>query len=102
MMKAAADYIFPEIQIEFKSQIIDFWMYQPKGILLCLLLVCAALAQTDFKNTCQTASLIPKLATGLINLNPLDTYNNGANKDYYKDLSLAQFASIDVHDAGLQ
>lgn len=67
-----------------------------KGQLFCLLLVCAIMAQTDFKNTCQNASLIPKLATGLIYLNPLDTYNNGANKDYYKDISLAGFASIDV------
>ncbi len=67
-----------------------------KGLLLSLVLVCAAFAQTDFKNTCQSASLIPKLATGLINLNPLDTYNNGANKDYYKDLSLAKFSTIDV------
>lgn len=67
-----------------------------KGLLLTLLLVCACLAQTDFKNTCQSASLIPKLATGLIYLNPLDVYNNGANKDYYRDLSLAGFAAIDV------
>jgi hypothetical protein len=36
------------------------------------------------------------LATGTINLNPLDTYNNGANKDYYQSLSLAQFSSVDV------
>jgi hypothetical protein len=64
--------------------------------IICFVLVCAALAQTNFRNTCQNASLIPKLATGLIHLNPLDTYNNGANKDYYQDLSLAQFAAIDV------
>lgn len=54
------------------------------------------MGQTNFRNNCQNASLIPKLATGLIHLNPLDTYNNGANKDYYQDLSLAQFAAIDV------
>lgn len=60
-----------------------------QGLLLCLLLVGTALGQTDFKNTCQKDSLIPKLATGLIHLNPLDTYNNGANKDYYQDLRLA-------------
>lgn len=67
-----------------------------KGFFLCLLLVCAVLAQTNFRNTCQNVSLIPKLATGLITLNPLDTYNNGANKDYYQDLSLAKFATVDV------
>jgi hypothetical protein len=66
-----------------------------KPFILCLLLV-GALAQTDFKNTCQNVSLIPKLATGLINLNPLDTYNNGANKDYYQDLTLNKFDTTDV------
>jgi hypothetical protein len=53
-------------------------------------------AQTNFNNTCQNASLIPLLATGTINLNPLDTYNNGANKDYYQSLSLANFSAVDV------
>ena len=71
-------------------------MYSAKGLLICLILLGTAYAQTDFKNTCQSASLLPKLATGVINLNPLDTYNNGANKDYYKDLSLAGFEAIDV------
>jgi hypothetical protein len=71
-------------------------MYSAKGLLICLILLGTAYAQTDFKNTCQNASLLPKLATGVINLNPLDTYNNGANKDYYKDLSLAGFEAIDV------
>lgn len=79
----------------FKKAII-FCMYSAKGLLVCLILLGAAFAQTDFKNTCQTASLLPKLATGLIHLNPLDTYNNGANKDYYRDLSLAAFETIDV------
>ena len=49
-----------------------------KALLFCLF-VSLVLAQTNFNNTCQNASLIPKLATGTINLNPLDTYNNGAN-----------------------
>ena len=71
-------------------------MFKSKGFILCLLLVSLALAQTDFKNTCQSASLINKLATGKINLNPLDTYNQGANKDYYQDLTLNQFSTIDV------
>ena len=39
--------------------------------------------------------MIPQLATGLINLNPLDTYNNGANKDYYQDLSWNNFTTSD-------
>jgi hypothetical protein len=56
-------------------------------------LVCA---QTNFNNTCQNDSLIPLLATGSINLNPLDTYNNGANKDYTQDLSIAKFQPVDV------
>jgi hypothetical protein len=71
-------------------------MFSKQGLLVCVLLIGTALAQTNFNNDCQNASLIPKLATGLIHLNPLDTFNNGANKDYYQDLSLAQFAAIDV------
>lgn len=71
-------------------------MYSEKGLLICLILLATVMGQTNFRNTCQNESLIPKLATGLIHLNPLDTYNNGANKDYYQDLSLAQFATIDV------
>ena len=66
-----------------------------KVILICLL-VGLSLAQTNFNTTCQDDSLIPLLATGTINLNPLDTYNNGANKDYYQSLALAKFAAIDV------
>lgn len=66
-----------------------------KGFFLALLLA-LALAQTDFKNTCQSSSLINKLATGRINLNPLDSYNQGANKDYYQDLTLNKFEKIDV------
>ena len=50
----------------------------------------------QLNNTCQNDSLIYRLATGTINLNPLDTYNNGANKDYYQSLSLAQFYTTDV------
>ena len=71
-------------------------MIGSKGLVLCLILVGLALGQTNFNNDCQNASLIPKLATGLIHLNPFDTFNNGANKDYYQDLRLAQFAAIDV------
>lgn len=67
-----------------------------KGLILCLALVTIALTQTNFKNDCQNASLIPKLATGTIHLNPLDTYNNGANKDYYQDLTFNKFEVIDV------
>ena len=66
-----------------------------KIILICLF-VGLSLAQTNFNTTCQNDSLIPLLATGTINLNPLDTYNNGANKDYYQSLALAKFAAIDV------
>ena len=62
---------------------------------MCLCLLGLVLGQTDFKNTCQSESLINRLATGLINLNPLDTYNNGANKDYYQDLTLAAFTNND-------
>lgn len=67
-----------------------------KGLILCLALVTLCLAQTNFNNNCQNASLIPKLATGVIHLNPLDTYNNGANKDYYVDLTLNKFEIVDV------
>lgn len=67
-----------------------------KKVLLCLVLVGLALAQTDFKNTCQNNSMLPLLATGSINLNPLDTYNAGANKDFYRDLSSSQFQTTDV------
>jgi hypothetical protein len=66
-----------------------------KVLLICLL-VGLAFAQTNFNNTCQNDSLLDKLATGTINLNPLDTYNNGANKDYYQNLALAKFAPVDV------
>jgi len=65
-------------------------------VLIVCLLVGIALAQTNFNSTCQNDSLIYRLATGTINLNPLDTYNNGANKDYYQSLSLAQFYTTDV------
>ncbi len=67
-----------------------------KGLFVCLLILGIVVAQTDFKNNCQTASLLPLLATGTINLNPLDTFNNGANKDYYQSLSLAKFAVDEV------
>lgn len=40
--------------------------------------------------------MLPRLATGVIHLNPLDTYNAGANKDFYRDLSSALFYTTDV------
>jgi EamA domain-containing membrane protein RarD len=67
-----------------------------KKVLLCLALASLVLAQTNFKNTCQKNSMLPLLATGVINLNPLDTYNAGANKGFYQDLSSAQFQTTDV------
>jgi len=66
-----------------------------KVLLICLI-VGIAFAQTNFNNTCQNSSLLKGLATGTINLNPLDTYNNGANKDYYQSLAIGNFTSIDV------
>jgi hypothetical protein len=71
-------------------------MFSCKKLFVSVLLLTLVLSQTNFKNTCQNSSLLPLLATGVINLNPLDTYNNGANKDYYQDLSLAQFQTVDV------
>lgn len=65
-------------------------------LLLSILLLALAVSQTNFKNTCQSDSMLPLLATGSINLNPFDTYNNGANKDYYQDLSTAKFQTVDV------
>ena len=70
-----------------------------KTIIVCLL-IAFGLAQTNFQNTCQSEALIDRLATGLINLNPLDTYNNGANKDYYRDLTINQFTKDDVMGFG--
>ncbi len=67
-----------------------------KKLLLLVLLATLTLAQTNFNNSCQTDSMLPLLATGVINLNPLDTYNAGANKDFYRDLSSAQFQTTDV------
>ena len=61
-----------------------------KCLLLGLLLLVSVWSQTDFKNTCQSDSMIEKLATGGIALNPVDI-GNSANKDYYQDLSLAKF-----------
>lgn len=66
-----------------------------KGLLIGLLLIVSCVAQKDFKNTCQNESMIPLLATGSINLNPVDI-GSSANKDYYRDLSIANFQSIDV------
>jgi hypothetical protein len=67
-----------------------------KKLLLSILLLALAVSQTNFRNTCQSDSMLPLLATGSINLNPFDTYNNGANKDYYQDLSTAKFQTVDV------
>ena len=66
-----------------------------KAFLLLIFLILIK-GQTNFNNDCHKDSLISKLATGLIHLSPLDTYNNGANKDYYQDLNLADFEAIDV------
>jgi hypothetical protein len=71
-------------------------MTSSKGLILSLLLIGLVLSQTDFKNTCQNSSLLPGIATGVITLNPMDTFNAGANKDYYQDLSVAKFLPIDV------
>lgn len=67
-----------------------------KKVLLLVLLATLALAQTNFNNSCQSDSMLPLLATGVINLNPMDTYNAGSNKDFYRDLSSAQFQTTDV------
>ena len=66
-----------------------------KSLLVGLLLLVCALAQTNFNNTCQNDSMIDLLATGKIQLNPVDI-GNSANKDYYQDLSTANFQSVDV------
>lgn len=71
-------------------------MINSKTLLLLLSFIILLYSQTFFPNTCSTNSLLNKLATGVINLNPQDTYNNGANKDYYVDLTKNQFAAIDV------
>lgn len=65
-------------------------------LLVAILLITTVYSQTNFRNTCQNSSLLPLLATGAVNLNPLDTYNSGANKNYYVDISLAQFQTVDV------
>ena len=65
-------------------------------LITVILLLTVVFSQTNFGNSCQNNSMLPLLATGVINLNPMDTYNAGANKDYYKDLSLAQFQTTDV------
>jgi hypothetical protein len=67
-----------------------------KGFFLTFLLIATVFTQTNFKNTCQNSSMIPLLATGVVTLNPMDTFNAGANKDYYQDLSTAKFLPIDV------
>ena len=86
----------PDLNIAIEIKALEHYLNKGmKTILLCLLLA-LGLAQTNFKNTCQNESLIDKLATGLIHLNPLDTYNNGANKDYYQDLSINKFTSNDA------
>jgi hypothetical protein len=67
-----------------------------KKLLLCVVLACLVLAQTNFRNSCQSNSMLPLLATGIVHLNPLDTFNAGSNKNYYQDLSTAQFQTTDV------
>ena len=70
-------------------------MIKSTGLIVCLCLIGLTLGQTNFQNTCQTDSMFPLLATGLIHLNPLDTYNNGAKKDYYQDLTFNNFTVND-------
>jgi hypothetical protein len=71
-------------------------MFSLNHLLTLLLVLGAVYTQTSFPGTCSNNSLIPRLATGTINLNPVDTYNNGANKDFYRDLSPNQFLTTDV------
>jgi hypothetical protein len=71
-------------------------MFSLDRMLTLLLFLGLVMTQTTLPNTCSNNSLIPRLATGTINLNPVDTYNNGANKDYYRDLSQNQFQTTDV------
>ena len=66
------------------------------AIFLSLLLITSVFAQTDFKNTCQTDSLLPLLATGLITMDIFDSSNSGANKDVYRDLTLSKFTKTEV------
>jgi hypothetical protein len=67
-----------------------------KAIFLSLLLITSTFAQTDFRNTCQTDSLMNLLATGLITMDLFDSSNSGANKDTYRDLTLAKFGKSEV------
>ena len=61
-----------------------------------LLFITLALCQTDFKNTCQSKSLLPLLATGSISMDLFDSSNNGANKVAYQDLSFNKFQKTEV------
>ena len=70
-------------------------MFKSKALIACLCIISLTMAQTNFQNTCQSESMFPRLATGLIHLNPLDTYNNGAKKDYYQDLTFNNFTTVD-------
>lgn len=64
-------------------------------IILIFAVLTLAYTQINYNNNCQNNSLLPLLATGVANLNPLDTSKVGASKDYYVDLSLAQFTNQD-------
>ena len=66
-------------------------MISSKQFFVTFLLTTLVLSQTNFGSACSSNSLMPRLATGVMNLNPLDTYNNGANKDYYQDLTSSAF-----------
>ena len=94
-LESSADIIFFYQDDEIWT-IILLTMNSCKKVLLLVLLATLTLAQTNFNNSCQTDSMLPLLATGVVNLNPLDTYNAGANKDFYRDLSSAQFQTTDV------
>lgn len=67
-----------------------------KLFILVLGLIALIQAQTSLPNSCAVNSSLPLLAAGSITLNPLDSYNNASNKEYYQDLSNARFQQIDV------
>lgn len=58
------------------------------------LLVLVAVVQAQ--STCAQSASLGLLATGTLSLNPLDSYNNAASKDYISDLSGGQFQPVDV------
>ena len=67
-----------------------------KALFLCLLLIANVYTQADLGQTCQSDSLMKALATGHITMDLIDSYNGGANKDVYRDLSSARFEKQEV------